>query len=60
MLDLKRIRDDPAAARAALARIGADSDLDQLLRLDARRRELLPEVEELRAERNAASEAIGL
>ncbi|TFG69804.1 MAG: serine--tRNA ligase, partial [Solirubrobacterales bacterium] len=60
LLDLKRIRDDPAAARAALARIGADSDLDQLLRLDARRRELLPEVEELRAERNAASEAIGL
>ena len=60
MLDLKRIRDDPESVRAALARIGADDDLDALLRLDARRRELLPEVEGLRAERNEASDAIGL
>jgi seryl-tRNA synthetase len=60
VLDLKRIRSDPEPVRAALARIGADSDLDELLRLDARRRELLPEVEGLRAERNEASDAIGL
>jgi seryl-tRNA synthetase len=46
--------------RAALARIGADADLDELLRLDSRRRELLPEVEGLRAQRNEASDAIGL
>ena len=45
--------------RAALARVGAAEDLDRLLELDARRRELLPEVEGLRAERNAASDAIG-
>ncbi len=60
MLDLKRIREDPDATRAALARIGADGDLDELLRLDSRRRELLPEVEGLRAQRNEASDAIGL
>ena len=45
--------------RAALARVGAAEDLDRLLELDARRRELLPEVEGLRAERNQASDAIG-
>jgi len=60
LLDLKRIREDPAPVRAALARIGADADLDELLSLDSRRRELLPEVEGLRAERNEASDAIGL
>ena len=59
LLDLRRIREDPAPARAALARIGAAEDLDRLLELDARRRELLPEAEGLRAERNKASDAIG-
>jgi len=59
MLDLRRIREDPAPVREALARVGAAQDLDRLLELDARRRELLPEVEGLRAERNEASDAIG-
>jgi seryl-tRNA synthetase len=45
--------------RAALARRGADAGLDRVLELDARRRELLPELEGLRAEQNAASKAIG-
>ncbi len=58
MLDLKSIREDPEVARAALARRGAADSLDELLRLDARRRELLPEIEEGRARQNKASEAI--
>jgi seryl-tRNA synthetase len=58
VLDLKRIREDPGPARAALARRGVAEQLDELLALDARRRELLPEVEERRARRNAASDAI--
>jgi seryl-tRNA synthetase len=58
VLDLKRIREDPAAARAALARRGAAGDLDELLRLDARRRELLPGIEERRSRRNEVSDAI--
>ena len=33
--------------------------VDEVLRLDARRRELLSEVEQLKAEKNAASKAIG-
>ncbi len=57
MLDLKAIRRDPEPVRAALARRGDGSDvrLDGLLGLDARRRELLPEVEALRARQNEAS-----
>src|SRR5262245_239601 len=58
MLDLKRIRDDPEPARSALARRGAAEQLDELLALDARRRELLPEVEDRRARQNTASESI--
>ena len=58
MLDLRAIRDDPAAAREALARRGAAEQLDELLALDARRRELLPEAEGRRARQNEASEQI--
>ena len=60
MLDLKAIRRDPEAVRTALARRGDGSDarLDEALALDARRRELLPEVEGLRARQNEASQGI--
>ena len=37
----------------------APSRIDEFLELDARRRELLPEVEEIRATKNAASKRIG-
>jgi seryl-tRNA synthetase len=59
MLDVKLLRREPDQVRAALARRGAADAVDQLLKLDERRRELLPELEGLRAERNEASEAIG-
>src|SRR3954449_7125631 len=61
MLDLKAIRHDPETVRAALARRrdGSDASLDRVLELDARRRELLPETEALRARQNEASGAIG-
>jgi seryl-tRNA synthetase len=58
MLDLRSIREDPEPARTALARRGAEGSLDELLRLDQRRRELLPEVEERRARQNRASDEI--
>jgi seryl-tRNA synthetase len=60
VLDLRLIRRDPDAVRAALARRG-DADvgvLDRVLALDVRRREILPRVEGLRAEQNAANQAI--
>jgi seryl-tRNA synthetase len=60
VLDLKRIRQDPEGARAALARRGDDlaGVVDRVAELDASRRALIPELEELRAGRNAAAEAI--
>jgi len=58
MLDLRSIREDPEPARAALGRRGAADALDELLRLDQRRRKILPELEEGRARRNGVSEEI--
>jgi seryl-tRNA synthetase len=59
MLDVKLLRREPDQVRAALARRGSADAVDRLLELDARRRQLLPQLEGLRAERNEASEAIG-
>ena len=59
MLDLKLIRSDPDAVRAGLERRGAAGDLDRVVDLDARRREILPELEAARGERKEASEKIG-
>src|SRR3954470_4404558 len=59
MLDLKAIREDPDRFRAGLERRGAGDRVDELLRLDEERRRLTTRVEELRAEQNRASKAIG-
>ena len=60
MLDLKALRRDPDAARTALARRGGNDaeTFDRVLVLDERRREILPQLESLRAEQNAANQAI--
>ena len=58
MLDLKLIRSEPERVKEALARRGVAEDVDELLRVDARRRELLPEIEGGRAEQNRASKEI--
>ena len=59
MLDLKAIREDPETFRAGLARRGLAGAVDELLALDERRRSLTTRVEELRAEQNRTSKAIG-
>jgi seryl-tRNA synthetase len=59
VLDLRRIRQDPQAAREALGRRGVGPAVDRLLALDERRRRLLPELEQLRASKNQASKRIG-
>jgi seryl-tRNA synthetase len=59
MLDLKTIRSDPERFKQALARRGAAEKVDELLALDARRRQLLPEVEGAQAERKSLSKQIG-
>jgi seryl-tRNA synthetase len=57
VLDIKLIRQQPDEVRAALARRGAGG-LERVIELDGRRRALIPELEELRARRNAAADAI--
>jgi seryl-tRNA synthetase len=59
VLDVKAIRENPEHARKALARRGMGESIDELLALDERRRELTARVEQLRAEQNRASKAIG-
>ncbi len=59
MIDINLIREKPDMVRAAMADLNADAPIDQILALDARRRELLTQVEALRAERNAVSKEIG-
>jgi len=59
MLDIKLIRDDPAGVQRALATRGATISLAPVLEADTARRRLVTEAEELKAERNRASEAIG-
>jgi seryl-tRNA synthetase len=60
VLDLKLSREDPDGVRAALARRGegAVAGLERVVELDRRRRELLPELEGLRAEQNEANARI--
>ena len=61
MLDLKAIREDPDRFRVALARRAANlvEDLDRALELDRERRRLTQQVDELRAEQNRGSKAVG-
>jgi seryl-tRNA synthetase len=57
VLDIQLIRRDPDAVRAALARRGgtAADDVDRVLGLDQRWREIRTALEELKAEQNRAS-----
>ena len=60
MLDLNLIREEPDMVRQALVVRQMDpAPVDQVLELDERRRELIQEVETLKAERNTASREIG-
>src|SRR5262249_52164477 len=57
-LDLKQIRSDPDAVRAALARRDAAEQLDELIAVDERRRELNARTDQMRAEQNKLSAEI--
>ncbi len=57
MLDINKIREDKAAVEKALLKRmdKADLKLDEILRLDDKRRELIQQTEELKAEKNKHS-----
>ena len=59
MLDLRLIRDHTDTVKEGLARLGEDAPIDEIVKLDRRRREILTEVEQLRADRNLGSREIG-
>jgi seryl-tRNA synthetase len=58
MLDLKFIRDNPDKVKAGVASKRATVDVDGLLQLDIRRRQLIVKMDELRAKKNAANDDI--
>jgi len=60
MLDIALIREEPQQIREALRNRNEDpAQVDAILALDVRRREVLQKVETLRAERNRVSKRIG-
>ncbi len=58
MLDIKQIVQDTETVKAAMKRRGADMDFSQLLADEEKRKALLLEIEQLRYERNQASDDI--
>lgn len=62
MLDLKRIRNNPEEIKRLMEGRGEDFDftsIDEIVKLDERRREILVEVEQLKSKRNSESTQIG-
>jgi seryl-tRNA synthetase len=59
VLDISLVREKPDMIKAAMVALNAEAPVDQILSLDTRRREVLTEVEALRAERNTVSKEIG-
>jgi seryl-tRNA synthetase len=58
MLDLKFIRENPELVKQALVNLNAEAPIEQILDLDARRRDLLTKVEALKHDLNLGSKRI--
>lgn len=59
MIDLKALREDPEKYRAAVRDKNESADIESVLALDEKRRELLQSGNELKHRRNVVSEEIG-
>lgn len=59
MLELKFIRENPDKVRQGIASLHLTAPIDDILALDEQRRELLREVEQLKARRNDVSKEVG-
>jgi seryl-tRNA synthetase len=60
VIDLRLLRENLDAVKAAYARGGGVDSLERVVELDEQHRQLLAEIESLRAEHNRASKAIGI
>ena len=59
MISIETIRAEPERVRQALANRGDHVDIDRVLELDVRRREVVTEADRLRARRNEVSRRLG-
>lgn len=60
MLDIKKIRQEPDFYKEKLATRGVKpEEIDEVIALDKKRRELLQQTETMKAQRNEASKKIG-
>jgi seryl-tRNA synthetase len=59
MLDIALIRENPARIKELSLQKNVDAPVDDILQLDEKRRTLLTQVEQLKAQRNSGSKAIG-
>ncbi|MCO5734051.1 serine--tRNA ligase [Rhizobium sp. SSA_523] len=59
MLDIKWIRDNPAALDAALAKRNAPPQAESIIALDETRRSVIQKLQDMQARRNGASKEIG-
>lgn len=59
MIDIQLIRDNPEEVRKRIATKNIDAPIDDILAKDERRRSLITEVEQIKAERNAGSKLVG-
>jgi seryl-tRNA synthetase len=59
MLDIAVIREQPDLVRELCAQKNVDVPVDRIIELDTQRRDLLGSVEQLKAQRNAGSKAVG-
>ena len=60
MIDIRRIKDDPAGVKAALRakEVDCDAAVDRILELDGQRRSLIAETEAMKSEQNKVSKQI--
>lgn len=58
MIDIKRIRENPDLVAAAANNKNDNCDIDRILKLDEHRREIIKQVDELKARRNKVSAEI--
>ena len=59
MLNPKLLRDDPDLIRKALKRRGDTADIERLIELDEKRRQLITRIQDLKKQRNEISEQVG-
>jgi len=60
MLDIKYIRDNPDLVRRATDNKNESADIDKIIELDQKRRTVIAEVEQLKAQKNKVSEQIAV